>query len=357
MSVEAGGLDDQELNRWLDDRLKRVVYGATEEAVRNAMRHARGSRLQPLAIVVQLRRDESGLTVMIQDNGIGFEPAAVEFESRGMGLHYHHAAMRAVGGSLQVESQRHQGTTVRLHIPTPVLCHQLPSCPFNPAATTIARSRLAWARIILETERLPGGRLLVNDDLSDVTRPPLVSEQYYLRHAAEPERSALLTIEHERQQLFTAQLAAYPYREIVDQRRLERYIATGTLDSGRIQIGVELAREHILAVITILRTQPNYELALSDMPFETNFLIKPGHAVLWEQRAEDGESTIDGFLEGVRDTDRGTVANFEQRFAAAWERIPKERRRKESVIQWLENRLQAREGRQLSLWDISLEHL
>lgn len=48
------------------------------------------------------------------------------------------------------------------------------------------------------------------------------------------------------------------------------------------------------------------------------------------ERAENGESTIDGFLEG----------------------IPRHRRSRDHVIQWLESQLQERERLQLAFWDV-----
>ena len=79
-----------------------------QEALHNAVRHARASR-----IVVRL--GSSG--VEITDDGVGFEPRRAELRSRHLGLTSMEERARELGGRLEIRSAPGAGTTVRLTVP------------------------------------------------------------------------------------------------------------------------------------------------------------------------------------------------------------------------------------------------
>ena len=83
------------------------VFRIAQEAVSNALRHARASR-----VTVALEAAGSALRLMVEDDGIGVVPNAAD--SGGIGL----AAMRerahAIGGRLTVEGKPGRGTRVEL---------------------------------------------------------------------------------------------------------------------------------------------------------------------------------------------------------------------------------------------------
>ena len=187
-----------------------------------------------------------------------------------------------------------------------------------------------------DTEQYPSGRLLINDDLSDLTRTPEVIEQHILRRFSDEQQAReLFAIDQQRQRTFERYVGEFNFKE-VDRRRLQRYISTGKTDEGFVGVGVAHARAHIRNVVRLLRTHEHYHLALSDQSFETNFALKPGYAVLWERRAENGEGRIAGVVTGIRDTEPATVAEFEHRFELAWSAVPPIFRDKHHVIAWLE---------------------
>ena len=82
------------------------------EAVSNAMRHG-----LPTRIVVSWQGTPEGSTLLVGDNGVGFDPTAVTKGGRGLG----NLGERAVslGGRLEIESRPNHGTRVCLMLPTP----------------------------------------------------------------------------------------------------------------------------------------------------------------------------------------------------------------------------------------------
>lgn len=76
-----------------------------QEAVRNAWRHGRASRVQ-----IRLQSTGAGFVLSIEDDGIGIRPDA---PTRGVGLESMRARAQAIGGSLLVTGVASGGTLVR----------------------------------------------------------------------------------------------------------------------------------------------------------------------------------------------------------------------------------------------------
>jgi len=108
LSVEVEGAS-QELHPIVRDE----VYRITGEALRNAFRHARAQRIE-----VEVRYDERKLRVRVRDDGAGMDASVVH---EGRAGHYGLPGMReraaAIGGQLEVWSERGAGTEVELTIP------------------------------------------------------------------------------------------------------------------------------------------------------------------------------------------------------------------------------------------------
>ncbi len=87
------------------------LFRVAQEALRNVDRHARAR-----AVEVRLQGLDGGLQLAVQDDGVGFDPAAVR-ERRSLG----HASMRErvhlAGGELDIESAPGQGTTIVAWVP------------------------------------------------------------------------------------------------------------------------------------------------------------------------------------------------------------------------------------------------
>jgi signal transduction histidine kinase len=88
-----------------------AVYRLVQEGLTNVVKHAR----QPSDVSVVIRRVGPVLQVIIEDNGCGFDPAALAGKaggSRGLGLDGMRERLSLVGGTLEIESAAGTGTTI-----------------------------------------------------------------------------------------------------------------------------------------------------------------------------------------------------------------------------------------------------
>jgi hypothetical protein len=85
-----------------------AVAAATGEVLRNIARHARAGHVQ-----VTLDRDGDGFTLLVVDDGIGFQVATAMSRSHGLRYSVIHR-LQDVGGRAEVTSAPGRGTTVRL---------------------------------------------------------------------------------------------------------------------------------------------------------------------------------------------------------------------------------------------------
>ncbi|MGA0040438.1 MAG: PAS domain-containing sensor histidine kinase [Pirellulales bacterium] len=93
----------------VDDELHTTVYRVIQELFNNAARHSGSSRVL-LRIVV----DSSGLDVVVQDFGCGFDPAGPR---DGFGLTGLRERVQLAGGTFQLHSSLGEGTRVSIHLP------------------------------------------------------------------------------------------------------------------------------------------------------------------------------------------------------------------------------------------------
>lgn len=93
-----------------------VLFAAAREAIRNAAKHGRGGDKTKLLHLCLAARWHNGLTVEIQDDGVGVTNA----RTGGQGLNLHSTMMAVIGGSLVIENSG-QGTRVKLELPQTVI--------------------------------------------------------------------------------------------------------------------------------------------------------------------------------------------------------------------------------------------
>jgi two-component system, NarL family, sensor kinase len=96
------------------DQVERLLYRAAREALRNVQQHADASN-----VCVGVTSTATRATLMVEDNGRGFQPAEREARrKRGhLGLDLLEGLVRDAGGSITVETERGQGTRVSLKVP------------------------------------------------------------------------------------------------------------------------------------------------------------------------------------------------------------------------------------------------
>jgi signal transduction histidine kinase len=92
-----------------DESMEEEVVKIVTEALSNAFRHAGASRIE-----VAVDASDGLCTILVRDDGTGFDPAAV---SAGMGLANLTARARAHGGSARIASEAGSGTTIEVTLP------------------------------------------------------------------------------------------------------------------------------------------------------------------------------------------------------------------------------------------------
>lgn len=90
----------------IDDTLATALYRIGQEAVTNALRHSNAT-----TITVELKTDEAGIVLTIQDNGCGFD-LFNDKEFAGFGLEGMKERADLVEGKLDISSRLSEGTTV-----------------------------------------------------------------------------------------------------------------------------------------------------------------------------------------------------------------------------------------------------
>ena len=114
------------------------LYRLTQEGLRNVAKHAKAK-----AVAITLSVDKVNLTLAIQDNGIGFDPAK-ETKTRGLGLTSMAERVRHINGQLSITSQPGQGTCITATIPlTGDLYATPPPAPRRRSSTVRRRTAQA----------------------------------------------------------------------------------------------------------------------------------------------------------------------------------------------------------------------
>ncbi|MDD5676356.1 MAG: PAS domain S-box protein [Kiritimatiellae bacterium] len=95
----------------LDASQKTCLYRVLQEALNNAVRHSKGSRIR-----VTLRTHASHIYLQVEDNGQGFH-AKDKGHRPGLGMLGMQERLANCGGHLQVQSQPHKGTVLTAVLP------------------------------------------------------------------------------------------------------------------------------------------------------------------------------------------------------------------------------------------------
>jgi signal transduction histidine kinase len=90
--------------------LRRSLLLAVKEAIANVAKHSGATKL-----LLKIHRQNSGLAVVVQDNGKGFNPAQNRGQRNGIGNMIQR--MREVGGRCEVSSAPGKGCSVEFNIP------------------------------------------------------------------------------------------------------------------------------------------------------------------------------------------------------------------------------------------------
>jgi signal transduction histidine kinase len=92
---------------------KKVLFRVAQEALHNVVKHARAT-----AVEVAFGRDGDAWTLSVRDDGVGFDPGALQSAPGHLGLTSMRERVSALGGTLRVASAPGGGTTVTARIPS-----------------------------------------------------------------------------------------------------------------------------------------------------------------------------------------------------------------------------------------------
>jgi signal transduction histidine kinase len=111
-----------------------VLYRVAQEAVNNALRHGRPSR-------ITLRMHVEGPTARleVEDDGDGFDVADAERRRPGMGLFTMRERAALVGGATEIISERGKGTRIVVNVPAASTL--LPATPDGAAGNSMMAPR------------------------------------------------------------------------------------------------------------------------------------------------------------------------------------------------------------------------
>ena len=97
----------------LSDSQRTCIYRVVQEALTNCARHAKAKH-----VLVSLRTNEHGVLVIVEDDGVGFNPTAAR---GGLGLLGMQERVQELEGKVAITSRRNQGTTIQVELPAGVL--------------------------------------------------------------------------------------------------------------------------------------------------------------------------------------------------------------------------------------------
>jgi signal transduction histidine kinase len=93
----------------LADKIEVSVYRICQELLTNVLKHADASR-----VGVVLRKTDKQLTLIVEDNGKGFD---IESSKKGIGLESLNSRIALLNGNLEFDSNEQNGTTAFIRIP------------------------------------------------------------------------------------------------------------------------------------------------------------------------------------------------------------------------------------------------
>jgi signal transduction histidine kinase len=108
LKVELGWESGREASR-LDGGLETTIYRLVQEALTNAVKHARASRVE-----IGVTERDRHVAIVVSDDGVGFDPGA---SVEGFGLMGMRERVGLMDGSLSVESGAGRGTTLCCRLP------------------------------------------------------------------------------------------------------------------------------------------------------------------------------------------------------------------------------------------------
>ncbi len=106
IEVEDHGMDER-----LENSLEVTIFRILQELIANIIKHAEATEA-----VVHLTNHGDMINLMVEDNGQGFDTEQIKVKE-GMGLHSIQRRIELLGGTVDIESIPHKGTTIIINMP------------------------------------------------------------------------------------------------------------------------------------------------------------------------------------------------------------------------------------------------
>ncbi|KYG72786.1 tetratricopeptide repeat-containing sensor histidine kinase [Roseivirga echinicomitans] len=107
VSVNEHGLDDR-----LENSMELSLFRIIQELVTNVIRHSNATEA-----IIHLTKHHDYLNIMVEDNGGGFDSNGITLKSEGMGIKSIDKRVTSLNGTMNIESELGQGTTIIIEIP------------------------------------------------------------------------------------------------------------------------------------------------------------------------------------------------------------------------------------------------
>ena len=91
-----------------------VIYRIVQELISNVLKHAQATKL---SISLTGYEEENLVNIMVEDNGVGFDPAALASGQKGIGLDSLAEMVSTLDGEMTIDSQPTKGTTINIDFP------------------------------------------------------------------------------------------------------------------------------------------------------------------------------------------------------------------------------------------------
>lgn len=88
------------------------IYRIIQEAVGNALRHSKGTRIDVQAVM-----NHNTLVILIEDNGVGFDYGNILKKTGGIGLQSIKNRVVSMNGNIEIDSVQGRGTSISIEIP------------------------------------------------------------------------------------------------------------------------------------------------------------------------------------------------------------------------------------------------
>jgi two-component system NarL family sensor kinase len=98
------------LNERLESTTETILFRVLQEIVNNIIKHSQASTIN-----IQIIRHEKELTLMVEDNGVGFDSKKVKGD--GIGLQNIQSRIAYLNGNLNIDSHPGKGTTISIEVP------------------------------------------------------------------------------------------------------------------------------------------------------------------------------------------------------------------------------------------------